>query len=228
MCIQYTIVVLKMTQRVKRTHKYNSERRREQANATRRDIIDAAKGLFEKSGYTATSMADVAREAGVALKTVYLSFENKSGLLSALWDVLLRGGEDAPPVAQLAWYKEVLEDPDPGRQLRLNARNSVIVKQRLGVLMGVIRDAAPAEPAIDALWRQIQVSFYQNQRVIVTSIAAKNALRAELDIERAADILWMLNHPDIWLLLVGQRGWSPQDYEQWFGDTACAQLLARA
>lgn len=215
-----------MTKRVKRTHTYNSERRREQAKATRRDIIDAAQRLFEKSGYTATSMADVAREAGVALKTVYLSFESKSGLLSALWDVLLRGGEEAPPVAQLAWYKEVLDDPDPRRQLHLNARNSVFVKQRLGVLMGVIRDAAPAEPAIEALWKQIQVSFYQNQRVIVASLAAKNALRADLDIERAADILWTLNHPDIWLLLVGQRGWLPQHYERWFADTACAQLLS--
>jgi len=172
-------------------------------------------------------MADVAKEAGVALKTVYLSFESKSGLLSALWDVLLRGGEGAPPVAQLAWYKEVLDSPDPEKQLRLNARNSVVVKQRLGVIMGVIRDAAPAEPAIAVLWKQIQVSFYENQRVVVASIAAKKALRPGLDDARAADILWTLNHPDIWLLLVGQRGWSPGDYEQWFGDTACAQLLKR-
>lgn len=217
-----------MTKPVNSTHKYNSAHRREQANTTRRDIIDAARRLLEKDGYTATTMAAVAREAGVALKTVYLSFENKSGLLSALWDVLLRGGEDAPPVAQLAWYQAVLEEPDPERQLRLNARNSTVVKQRLGVLMGVIRDAAPADPTIDALWKQIQASFYENQRVIVTSIAAKKALRAGLDLARAADILWTLNHPDLWLLLIGQRGWSPQDYEQWFGDTACAQILKHA
>jgi hypothetical protein len=59
----------------------------------------------------------------------------------------------------------------------------------------------------------------------VTSVAAKDGLRPDLDVTRAADILWTLNHPDLWLLLVGERGWTPEAYEQWFGDTACSQLL---
>lgn len=59
------------------------------------------------------------------------------------------------------------------------------------------------------------------------SLHAKNALRPELDITRATDILWTLNHPDVWLLLVGERGWTPEQFEQWFADTACAQLLKR-
>ena len=41
----------------------------------------------------------------------------------------------------------------------------------------------------------------------------------------ASDILWTLNHPDVWLLLVGERGWTPERWERWFADTACAQLL---
>jgi hypothetical protein len=51
------------------------------------------------------------------------------------------------------------------------------------------------------------------------------SLRPDLDVTRATDILWTLNHPDVWQLLVGMRGWTPEQYEQWFGDTACAQLL---
>jgi AcrR family transcriptional regulator len=217
--------VVKMSKRVKRTRSYHSTRRQEQADTTRRDIIDAAQRLFERDGYAATTMAGIAREAGVALKTVYLSFDSKSGLLSTLWDMLLRGGEDAPPVAQLTWYREVLDEPDPARQLRLNARNATAVKQRIGVLLGVIRDAAPSDPAIGALWKRIQASFYDNQYAIVASIKAKNALRTGLGARRATDILWTLIHPDIWLLLVGQRGWSSEDFEQWLGDIACEQLL---
>jgi AcrR family transcriptional regulator len=212
--------------RVKRARSYNSTRRREQADTTRRDIINAAQKLFERDGYAATTMAGIGREAGVALKTVYLSFDSKSRLLSSLWDVLLRGGEDTPAVAQLAWYREVLEEPDPARRLRLNARNATAVKRRVGVLLGVIRDAAPSDPAIGALWKLIQTSFYDNQYAIVASIKAKNALRAGLEATRATDILWTLIHPDIWLLLVGQRGWSPEDYEQWLGDITCEQLLS--
>ena len=60
-----------------------------------------------------------------------------------------------------------------------------------------------------------------------TPLDAKGALAPGLDAARAADILWTLNHPDLWHLLVGERGWTPDAYEQWFADTACAQLLGR-
>ena len=80
-----------MTGSVKRP--YESPRRRAQAAATRRQILDAAQRLFEAHGYAATTMAAIAREAGVALKTVYVAFETKSGVLRALWHLLLRGDE---------------------------------------------------------------------------------------------------------------------------------------
>lgn len=210
---------------VKPKRSYNSSRRRDQATETRKVILEAARRLFERQGYGATTMNAIAAEARVAFKTVYVAFETKSGVLHALWDTLLRGSEDAAPVGALPWYREVIEEPDPRRQLRLNARNSRMVKQRIGAVTGVIRGAAPLDPDIDKLWRRIQVSFYDNQRAIVATIAAKNALRPDLDVTRAADILWTLNHPDLWLLLVGERGWTPEAYEQWFGDTACDQLL---
>ena len=69
--------------------------------------------------------------------------------------------------------------------------------------------------------------FYDNQRAIVESLERSGALRPGLDVSRATDILWTLNHPDLWQLLVGQRGWTPEQYEQWFGDTACAQTFSR-
>ena len=118
--------------------------------------------------------------------------------------------------------------PTPTRQLRLNARNSRVVKERAGRLLDVIRGAAPTEPDINDLWERLQRDFYDNQRVIVESIAAKQALRGDLDIDRATDILWTLNHPDLWQLLALQRGWTPAEYERWFADTACAQLLRSA
>ncbi|MGH2742608.1 MAG: hypothetical protein ACRDLY_08850 [Thermoleophilaceae bacterium] len=129
------------------------------------------------------------------------------------------------PVAQREWYREVLEEPDPERQLRLNARNSRAVKTRAGALLGVIRSAAPADPEIAGLWHRIQSEFYDNQRAIVEVLLEKKALRPGLDVTRATDILWTLNHPDLWLLLVRERGWTPEQYETWFRDTAGAQLL---
>jgi AcrR family transcriptional regulator len=216
-----------MAQPVKPKRRYDSTRRREQAAATRLEILEAAQRLFERDGYTATTMVAVATEAGVALKTVYLAFETKAGLLRALWHLRLRGDEDDVPIAERQWYRDVIAEPDPERQLRLGARNARQVKGRAANLMRAMRDAAGTDADSAALWRRIQDDFLANQRAVVDAIDAKGGLAPGLDAARAADILWTLNHPDVWHLLVGERGWTPEEWEQWFADTACAQLLGR-
>jgi AcrR family transcriptional regulator len=213
-----------MPERVK-TRRYDSPRRREQAAATRRAILEAAQRLFERDGYAATTMAAIAKEAGVALKTVYVAFETKSGLLRALWHLLLRGDEDDVSIDRRPWYRAVLAEPDPERKLRIGAHNARLVKQRAGALMKVIRSAAATDPDAKALWSRIESDFYDNQRVIVQVLHDDGALRPGLDVARAADVMWTLNHPDLWHLLVGERGWTPEAWEQWFGDTVCQQLL---
>jgi AcrR family transcriptional regulator len=214
-----------MGQDVKGKRRYESPHRRAQAAETRSQILEGAQRLFEQHGYATTTMAAIAAEAGVALKTVYVAFETKSGVLRALWNLLLRGDEGDAPVAERGWYRAVLEEPDPERQVRLNASNARAVKERAGQMLGVIRSAAPVDADIAALWGRIQAEFYDNQRLIVESLQKKKALRRGLDVTRATDILWTLNHPDLWLLLVGERGWTPEQFERWFGDTVCAQLL---
>ena len=216
-----------MAEPVKHTRRYESPHRREQATATRRQILESAQRLFEQQGYAATTMAAIAAEAGVALKTVYVAFETKSGVLRALWHLLLRGADDDVAVQDRDWYREVLAEPDPERRLRLNARNSRVVKQRAAAVMEVIRTAAPLDVDIDALWSRIQSEFYENQRAVVQGLAEQRALLPGLDVARATDILWTLNHPDVWQLLTRSRGWAAADYERWLGDTACEQLLGR-
>jgi AcrR family transcriptional regulator len=210
---------------VKPRRSYHSPRRQQQAAATRRGILEAAQRLFDQQGYPATTMEAIAAEAGVALKTVYVVFATKSGLLRALWDLLLKGDQEEAGVAERPWYRQVLDEPDPERQLELNARNSRVVKERIAGILKIIRSAAPTDPDSDALWTLIQTDFHQNQRAIVLSLDTKNALRRTLDVVRATDILWSLNHPDLWFLLVDQRNWTPAEFEQWLAATSCAQLL---
>ena len=214
-----------MSDPVKPRRRYDSPRRREQAAATRRDILDAAQRLFEKHGYPATSMAAIAAEAGVALKTVYAAFETKRGVLLALWHVLLRGDEEPVPVQERAWFREVLQEPDPARQLRLNARNSRAVKERAAGLLEILRTAAPTDPELAELWSRIQADFYDNQRAIVEILHSSGALRPGLDVARATDIMWTLNHPNLYRLLVVDRGWAVAHYEEWLADAFCSQLL---
>src|SRR5687768_14856880 len=156
-----------MAEPVKTTRAYHSPRRREQAAATRRAILESAQRLFEEQGYVATTMDAIALETGVALKTVYSAFVTKSRLLRALWDFLLKGDQDDAAVADRPWYREVLEEQDPEHKLRLNAHYACIVKRRIGRLLEVIRSAASVDADSAALWALIQSDFYANQRVII-------------------------------------------------------------
>lgn len=214
-----------MAEHVKPRRAYHSPRRQQQAAATRHAILLAAQRLFEQHGYPATTMEAIAAAAGVALKTVYLGFVTKSGLLRALWDLLLKGDPEDAAVAERPWYREVIDEPDPEHQLRLLARNSRVVKERISGVLKVIRSAATVDADAAGLWRLIQTDFLANQRVVVESLYAKGALRPTIGVDWATDVLWTLNHPDVWLLLVSERGWSPQEWEQWFAESSCAQLL---
>jgi AcrR family transcriptional regulator len=204
---------------------YNSPRRREQAAATRRAVLAAAARQFEEHGYPATTVGAIAHEASVSPRTVYLAFETKAGVLRALWNERLRGDEDDVPVAARDWYRAILEEPDPERKLRLTARASREAKVRLGGILEVVRSGADADPEIAALWQRIQSEFHANQRMIVESLVAAGGLAPGLSVDRATDILWTLNHPTVWLLLSRDRGWTAEEYEQWFADAACGQLL---
>ena len=214
-----------MAEPVNSRRRYHSPLRVEQAAATRRAILEAAQRLFEREGYSATSMAAIAAQANVSLKTVYVTFETKSGLLRALWHLLLRGDEDAVPVGERPWFRAVLVEPDPERQLRLNVRNAKLVRARVGPLLQVVRRAASADPEVDELWTRIQAEFYDNQRSVVEVLHEKKALKPGLDVARATDILWTLNHPDLYWLLVNERGWTPDQHEEWLADLLCEQLL---
>lgn len=215
-----------MVDDVKTSRSYDSTRRARQAAERRLALAVAARDLFVERGYPATTMDAVAARANVSLKTVYNAYASKSGLLRAVWDLSLKGDLDDAPVAERPWYTALMSEPDPQRQLAMTAKNSRVVKTRIGPMLKVIRDAASVDEDLAALWELIQTDFWANQRAIVESLASKGALRPDLDVERATDLLWMLNHPDIWLLLVDRRDWSPAEWETWFAAACRDQLLA--
>jgi AcrR family transcriptional regulator len=205
--------------------RYHSPRRQEQARLTRRAILDAALALFVDRGYLATSLTDIAQRAGVALTTIQANFGTKARVLAALWDLVIAGDDAAIPVAERTWFRETLAEPNARRQLELHARTSQQVKHRAGALMEVIHRAAQADPEIGERWRAMQDEFLENQELVADSLATKGALRADLDGRQAAEMLWILNHPSLYHLLVHERGWSEERYERWLADAFIHQLL---
>jgi AcrR family transcriptional regulator len=215
-----------MTRNVKPKRKYESPRRREQAAATRSAILEAAEQLFVEQGYVSTSVGEIAARAGVALKTVYAVFGTKSEVLRALWNLRMRGDEEPVPIYERPWFRAIVDEPDPKRRLELVARNARIVRERTGLLFEVVRLAAPADEQIAALWERMQREFYEIAMSAVVETLAKDKALAN-DRKTATDVLWTLNHPDVYLLLVRDRGWSPRAYERWLARVLCEQLLAK-
>lgn len=211
---------------VKLTRRYESPRRREQAAATRQAILEAAERLFVDRGYVATSVAAIAQEARVALKTVYAVFGTKAEVLRGLWNLRMRGDQEPVPMAERPWFREIVSEPDPRRRLALVARNSRLVRERTAELTEVVRQAAPADPQIGALWERFQREFHEiGMRGIAETLERDGALAVALT--TATDILWTLNHPDLYQLLVRRRRWSPEDYERWLAAALREQLLGR-
>lgn len=116
----------------------------------------------------------------------------------------------------------------PEGKLRLAARQSRTVKTRSGQLLEVIRNAASADPEIGTLWEEIQAKLHQVARALIEQLHSSNALRPDLAPATAADILFTLNHPAVWQLLVRECQWEPGQYQQWLEQTLRSQLLRNA
>jgi AcrR family transcriptional regulator len=205
---------------------YDSPRRRDQALATRRAILEAARGLFVDDGYVATTIEAIASRAGVSPETIYATFGNKRSLLSQVIDVSI-AGDDAPvPVMERSWVREMRDEPDPQRRLRILARNGRSILERTTPIYEVLRGAAPADAEISALWERNKAQRFAGQRELLRVLAAGGALREGLTARAAADILFAIGSPETYRLLVGDRGWSADRFEHWYADTLARLLLA--
>jgi AcrR family transcriptional regulator len=204
--------------------RYDSPRRREQARETRRAILDAARSLFTERGYGATTIGALAERARVAPETVYAAFGNKRSILAQLVDVSI-AGDDAPvPILERPWVRRLHEEPDPRVRLRMLARNGRAMLERSTAILEVLRGAAANDPEIDGLWRRYKSQRLEGQRVLLGIVTEGSGLREGLTPDAALDVVFTLGSPETYGLLVGDRGWSPAEFERWYED-ALARLL---
>jgi AcrR family transcriptional regulator len=204
---------------------YHSARRCEQASRTRRAILDAASRLFVQRGYAATTMAAVAEAAGVALDTVYAAVGPKPVLFRLLLEAAISGIEQPVPALERGYVQAIRAEPDAARKLVIYAGAVRQIQQRLAPLVQVLQQAAGADPQLGALWREIATRRATNMRQLAAELAATGALRPDLAVQEAADVLWATNSPELYLLLVDQRGWDPDRYQRWLADAWQRLLL---
>lgn len=173
--------------------------------------------LLEERGYAATSIAEVARRAGVSVETVYKSFGTKAALTKEAVDVALAGDEAPVAVADRDEARRVIAEPDPVEKLRRYAHEAATRIERSARLQLALREGARADAAVAEIWETVQQERLTGMGMFAGHLAAAGALRSGLGPERARDALWACT--------VLHRGWSREAYAGWLGDTLAASLL---
>ncbi len=204
--------------------RYDASKRRQAAARTRTAILDAALELFAGQGYAATPMTAIAEHAGVALDTVYASVGRKPQLARLLIETAISGSSQAVPAEERDYVRAIQAAPDAETKIAIYASAMRMIAGRLAPVLSILQQAAPAEPELAALWREIAERRAANMRRFVADLAAVAPLRVDLD--EAADIVWATNAPELYQLLAGQRGWSPERYEHFLADAWRRLLLA--
>ncbi|MEO8661129.1 MAG: TetR family transcriptional regulator [Bryobacteraceae bacterium] len=205
---------------------YDSSARREAALATRQSILDAARQVFLEKGYAAATMPAIARAAGIAIDTVYATVGKKPSLFRLLVEMAISGTDSAVPAEERDYVRAIRAETDAGRKLQIYAAALRSIQSRLAPLFRVLQGAAPLDPELDALWQDFSQRRAENMRLLAKDLAATGRLRAGVSVSQAADIIWSMNSPEFYLLLVEQRGWSPQEFEHWLADAWIRLLLA--
>jgi AcrR family transcriptional regulator len=216
-----------MTEAVKRRRRaYDSPRRRQQADATRRAILESARELFVEHGYVAATIQAIAARGEVSPETVYATFGNKRSLLSRLLDVSM-AGDDAPiPILARDWVQELRDQPDLARRVQILARNGRSILERTSAVYEVLRGAATADAQVAALWERNKTQRLEGQRVLLRIMVGDHPLRDGLTTKTAGDIVFAIGSPETYRLLVVDRGWSPDRFERWYADAVTRLLLA--
>lgn len=193
--------------------------RQRQALETRRLILDAARDLFLGRGYAATTIEAIAGRAGVAGSTVYAVFKSKRAILRAIreaWHEESRAREI---------YEEARREPDPERRIQMAAHANRRQWETGSVMVAIYQGAAAADQEAAAELGEA----LRGRKAALDGLfeGMAEALRPELDVDRAADILRALCRAELYRELVEDSGWTPDQYEVWLAETLQGQLLHR-
>jgi len=198
---------------------YHSAIRQRQAEETRRRIAEAARRLLLTKGYAGTTIEAVARKAGVAPQTVYAVFHSKRGILTDLMDRATFG----PAYRDLV--EQALNTEEPSARLRFAARIARQVHDSYRAELDLLRGAGVVAPELAALEREREHRRFEAQKPMIDYLVQAGRLRPDLNAARAREILWALTGRELYRMLVVERDWDSDRYEEWLADLLVSALI---
>lgn len=199
---------------------YKSLVRQRQGEDTRRRIVEATRQLLQIEGYAGMTIEAIAQRAEVSTQSVYAIFKSKTGILIALLDQSTFGSDYEKVVRQ------AVSESDPETRLRRAAGVARQIRGAQSAAFNLMRGAGVVAPELAKLQQQRERLRYEKEEGMITFLRDSGRLRAGLSHKAARDIFWMLTGGDVYRMLVSERRWSPQQYQDWLADTLVHSLLA--
>jgi AcrR family transcriptional regulator len=205
--------------------RYNSTRRRTQADETRAAIIRAARDLFIERGYGNTTVPNIARAAGVSVETIYASVGTKAELLHRAWDITVGGDDQDIVFHERPEALAIRNEPDLARRLMLHAAFSTKTAQRIAPFQLMVQSAAGADPTAAAMLEEMG-----RQRLVGIGVMAAEAAKTDqlaVSEEECRDVIWSMTDGMLWHRLVNERGWTNERFAQWLGQLWVERLAKK-
>jgi AcrR family transcriptional regulator len=210
-----------MPGQVKGVRRYHSPLRTDQAQQTRRKVLESARRLFVDRGYAGTTVAAVADHAGVSPETIYLSLGGKRGLLEGVMDIT---GPHDSAADDDEWWKMVGELPSASARLDKMVEYSCRILARTRPIHAIIRGAADKEAFAADLGRRLLSERLANQIERIRRYLA-DQLRPGLSFRAAGERYCALASPELYHLLTVELGWSAEQHRQWVTQLLHSELL---
>jgi AcrR family transcriptional regulator len=208
---------------VKPRRRYDSPRRAEQARQTRAAVTGAARRLFLRDGFAATTITAIAAEAEVSAETIYKAFGSKPGLVRAICDQALAGEGRVP--AETRSDDLQASEPDPRKIIRGWGKLSAEIAPRVSPILLLLRAAALTDPQMADLRAEIDDSRLGRMTRNARHLHQAGHLRTDMTAEHAGEIMWTYSSPELYELLVLGRCWPPEQYGAFIAEAMIAALL---
>jgi AcrR family transcriptional regulator len=196
---------------------YDASGRRARADARRREVVQAARELFERDGFRLTTITAVAAHAGVSSESIYKGFGSKAALAKAVFDAALAGDDEPVPIAERPALVAVRAEPDVRRKIALFVEGLVQRLARSAKVQILIRDGRHVDDSLSPIWATLQEEGLTGMAVFGRHLAETGQLRGGVDLDEVRDVLWNYLAIDHYERLVLTQGWSLDRYAQWLG-----------
>ena len=194
--------------------------RRERRRAA---VVEAARRLFLREGFSGTTIARIAKDAGVSEETVYKAFGNKIALVRAIRDQALAGA--GPVHAERRSDRMQASENDPRQIIRGWGVLTMEVAPRVAPVLLLVRDAAASDPELARLQAEMDAARLTRMTHNARTLLKGGHLRRGITLDEAADVLWTYSSPELYEMLVIRRGWAVERYGRFIADAMIAALL---